>query len=126
MSTCSRLPVLKNAVQCTINHHQLLNTRSHNSASAQNAQCSAHETIIICCPAGKPAISDAEFETLRDELLWNGSKVAVLGTDELKFLEATQVSGKGGYFTLLILLISRHSLARITSAEPLVCTFGWG
>jgi hypothetical protein len=51
-----------------------------------------------CCltgRAGKPAISDAEFETLRDELLWNGSKVAVLGTDELMFLEATQVRVNG-------------------------------
>mmetsp|Transcript_27403 Transcript_27403/g.70603 ORF Transcript_27403/g.70603 Transcript_27403/m.70603 type:complete len:341 (-) Transcript_27403:484-1506(-) len=44
---------------------------------------------------GKPTISDAEFETLRDELLWNGSKVAILGSDELKFLEATQAFSKG-------------------------------
>uniref|UniRef100_A0A7S0N9T8 PGR5-like protein 1A, chloroplastic n=1 Tax=Chlamydomonas leiostraca TaxID=1034604 RepID=A0A7S0N9T8_9CHLO len=44
---------------------------------------------------GKPAISDEEFENLKDELLWNGSKVAVLDKDELMFLEATQAYTKG-------------------------------
>lgn len=44
---------------------------------------------------GKPTISDAEFETLKEELLWNGSKVAILDSDELTFLEASQAYAKG-------------------------------
>ncbi len=40
-------------------------------------------------------MSDAEFEALKDELLWNGSKVAVLDGDELMFLEASQAYAKG-------------------------------
>lgn len=40
-------------------------------------------------------MSDAEFETLKEELLWNGSKVAVLDGDELAFLEASQAFAKG-------------------------------
>ncbi len=37
-----------------------------------------------------PKLSDEEFNLLKDELLWNGSKVAVLDSDEKRFLEATQ------------------------------------
>lgn len=33
-------------------------------------------------------MSNEEFEILKDELTWAGSKVAVLSTDELRFLEA--------------------------------------
>ena len=33
-------------------------------------------------------MSNAEFENLRDELTWAGSKVVVLSPDELRFLEA--------------------------------------
>jgi hypothetical protein len=44
---------------------------------------------------GKPEISDAEFDLLKDELLWNGSKVAVLSASEQKFLEAVLSFNKG-------------------------------
>jgi uncharacterized short protein YbdD (DUF466 family) len=37
---------------------------------------------------GKAAISDAEFDLLKEELLWAGSKVVVLDGDEQRFLEA--------------------------------------
>ena len=37
---------------------------------------------------GAPTMSNEEFENLREELTWAGSKVAVLSPDELKFLEA--------------------------------------
>lgn len=36
----------------------------------------------------KPSISDEEFDLLKDELLWSGSKVAILSGDEKRFLEA--------------------------------------
>ncbi|KAG7672555.1 putative PGR5-like protein 1A, chloroplastic [Nannochloris sp. 'desiccata'] len=44
---------------------------------------------------GKPEISDAEFDLLKDELLWNGSKVAILSSNEKKFLEAVLSFNKG-------------------------------
>lgn len=44
---------------------------------------------------GKPTMSDAEFEALKEELLWNGSKVAILDSAELMFLEASQAYAKG-------------------------------
>ena len=44
---------------------------------------------------GKPEITDAEFDLLKDELLWNGSKVAVLSKNEQKFLEAVLSFNKG-------------------------------
>jgi hypothetical protein len=43
----------------------------------------------------KPAISDAEFDVLKDELLWSGSQVAVLTSDEQRFLECTQAALRG-------------------------------
>eukprot|EP00878_Enallax_costatus_P000914 GHUV01001044.1.p1 GENE.GHUV01001044.1~~GHUV01001044.1.p1 ORF type:complete len:416 (+),score=103.50 GHUV01001044.1:3-1250(+) len=43
----------------------------------------------------KPSISDEEFELLKEELLWNGSKVAILDPDEQRFLEATVAYQKG-------------------------------
>lgn len=43
----------------------------------------------------KPSISDEEFELLKEELLWNGSKVAILDTEEQKFLEATMAYSRG-------------------------------
>jgi hypothetical protein len=45
--------------------------------------------------AGKPSITDAEFDMLKQELLWNGSKVAILDSDELLFLEASQAYAAG-------------------------------
>lgn len=39
---------------------------------------------------GKAAISDAEFDLLKEELLWAGSKVVVLDSDEQRFLEAVR------------------------------------
>lgn len=44
---------------------------------------------------GKPTMSDAEFEVLKEELQWAGSKVATLDSDELRFLEASQAYAKG-------------------------------
>lgn len=48
-------------------------------------------------------MSDAEFENLKEELLWNGSKVAVLDRDELTFLEASMSYAKVGSVSLLLL-----------------------
>eukprot|EP00775_Hariotina_reticulata_P004953 gene4953-5194_t len=36
-----------------------------------------------------PKLSDEEFTVLKDELLWNGSKVAILDSEEQRFLEAS-------------------------------------
>ena len=44
---------------------------------------------------GKPAISDEEFDLLKDELIWSGSKVAVLTSSEKKFMEATLAYNAG-------------------------------
>lgn len=44
---------------------------------------------------GKPAISDEEFDLLKDELLWSGSKVAILTSAEKKFLEASLAYNAG-------------------------------
>jgi hypothetical protein len=38
----------------------------------------------------KPKLTDEEFELLKEELIWAGSKVAILDSDEQRFLEATQ------------------------------------
>jgi hypothetical protein len=44
---------------------------------------------------GKASISDEEFDLLKDELLWSGSKVAILSSDEKRFLEASIAYNKG-------------------------------
>lgn len=44
---------------------------------------------------GKPSISDEEFDLLKDELLWSGSKVAVLSSTEQKFMEASLAYAAG-------------------------------
>jgi len=44
---------------------------------------------------GKPAISDEEFDLLKDELLWSGSKVAILSSSEKRFLEASMAYNAG-------------------------------
>lgn len=44
---------------------------------------------------GKANISDAEFDLLKEELLWAGSKVVVLDGDEQRFLEAVRSWGRG-------------------------------
>lgn len=44
---------------------------------------------------GQPSISDEEFDLLKDELLWSGSKVAILTSDEKRFLEATMAYNQG-------------------------------
>jgi len=44
---------------------------------------------------GKPSMTDQEFELLKEELLWSGSKVAILDSDELKFLEASKAYQAG-------------------------------
>lgn len=44
---------------------------------------------------GKAMLNDEEFENLREELLWSGSKVAVLDSDEQKFLEASMAYNRG-------------------------------
>eukprot|EP00879_Flechtneria_rotunda_P002353 GHRR01002548.1.p1 GENE.GHRR01002548.1~~GHRR01002548.1.p1 ORF type:complete len:342 (+),score=116.27 GHRR01002548.1:162-1187(+) len=43
----------------------------------------------------KPKLSDEEFNLLKDELLWAGSKVAILDSKEQRFLEATLAYSKG-------------------------------
>lgn len=43
---------------------------------------------------GKPQISDEEFELLKEELIWNGSKIPLLDSDEQKFLEASVAFSK--------------------------------
>ncbi|KAJ9506079.1 hypothetical protein QJQ45_016603 [Haematococcus lacustris] len=55
----------------------------------------ASQSSVDALAAGKPTMSDAEFETLKEELLWNGSKVAILDSDELMFLEASQAYARG-------------------------------
>jgi hypothetical protein len=42
-----------------------------------------------------PKLSDEEFTLLKDELLWNGSKVAILDSDEQRFLEASMAYQAG-------------------------------
>lgn len=44
---------------------------------------------------GKPMMSDDEFELLKEELLWNGSRVPILSSDEQRFLEASIAYYKG-------------------------------
>lgn len=44
---------------------------------------------------GQPKLSDEEFELLREELYWNGSKVATLDSDEQRFLEVSQAYAAG-------------------------------
>jgi hypothetical protein len=44
---------------------------------------------------GKPKMSDEEFELLKEELLWAGSKVATLEADEQRFLEASMAYARG-------------------------------
>eukprot|EP00887_Chlorella_sp_A99_P001905 scaffold18.g1905.t1 len=43
----------------------------------------------------QPTLTDEEFDLLKDELVWSGSKVAVLSTDEQRFLEAQVAFAKG-------------------------------
>ena len=43
----------------------------------------------------KAILSDEEFETLREELIWNGSKVAVLDSDEQRLLQASKAYARG-------------------------------
>ncbi|KAF6264208.1 hypothetical protein COO60DRAFT_1281924 [Scenedesmus sp. NREL 46B-D3] len=43
----------------------------------------------------KPKLTDEEFELLKEELLWAGSKVAILDSNEQRFLEASQAYVKG-------------------------------
>jgi len=44
---------------------------------------------------GKPTMSDEEFQLLKEELLWNGSKVPILDKKEMQFLEASIAYSKG-------------------------------
>lgn len=37
----------------------------------------------------KPKMTDEEFEVLKSELIWSGSKVAILDSDEQRFMEVT-------------------------------------
>lgn len=42
-----------------------------------------------------PQLSDEEFSLLKEELIWNGSKVAILDSNEQRFLEATMAYAAG-------------------------------
>lgn len=44
---------------------------------------------------GESILTDEEFETLKEELLWQGSEVAILSSAEQKFLEASLAYSKG-------------------------------
>ena len=44
---------------------------------------------------GRATLSDAEFENLKEDLVWQGSKVAVLSSDEQRFLEAQLAFNRG-------------------------------
>ncbi len=44
---------------------------------------------------GKPTMNDDEFNILKDELIWSGSTVAVLSSDEQRFLEASMAYNRG-------------------------------
>ncbi len=44
---------------------------------------------------GTPALTDEEFDLLKDELIWSGSKVAVLTKNEKRFMEATLAYNAG-------------------------------
>eukprot|EP01024_Parvocaulis_polyphysoides_P043681 TRINITY_DN40058_c0_g2_i2.p1 TRINITY_DN40058_c0_g2~~TRINITY_DN40058_c0_g2_i2.p1 ORF type:complete len:158 (-),score=16.99 TRINITY_DN40058_c0_g2_i2:94-567(-) len=44
---------------------------------------------------GKSVMSDEEFENLKEELIWSGSKIAVLSSKEQKFLEASRAYQSG-------------------------------
>eukprot|EP00884_Botryococcus_braunii_P020975 jgi/Botrbrau1/7561/Bobra.0159s0011.1 len=43
----------------------------------------------------KPILNNEEFDLLKEELLWQGSKVAILSSQELKFLEAKGAYARG-------------------------------
>jgi hypothetical protein len=53
--------------------------------------------------ADKPKLTDEEFELLKEELIWAGSKVAILDGDEQRFLEASQAYQKVRCCAVLIL-----------------------
>lgn len=44
---------------------------------------------------GKSTMPDDEFNLLKEELIWSGSKVAILDVEEQKFLEASMMISKG-------------------------------
>jgi len=44
---------------------------------------------------GRASMTDEEFDNLKEELTWEGSSVATLSTDELRFLEATRAFRDG-------------------------------
>lgn len=44
---------------------------------------------------GKPIMTDEEFEVLKDELIWGGSKIMVLDSEEKIFVEAAMAFAKG-------------------------------
>jgi hypothetical protein len=46
----------------------------------------------------EPVLSDSEFDNLKQELQWEGSKVVVLTSDEKRLLEAKQAYKKGAPF----------------------------
>ena len=43
----------------------------------------------------KPIMSNEEFDNLKEELMWNGSSVVILSSDEQRFLEALQSYAAG-------------------------------
>ncbi|KAL3156704.1 hypothetical protein ABBQ38_000979 [Trebouxia sp. C0009 RCD-2024] len=43
----------------------------------------------------KPAMSNEEFDNLKEELLWEGSKVAVLSGTEQRFMQASMAAAAG-------------------------------
>ena len=69
-----------NATFCTIFSHRMYTIVSRIDQSSLFLQSYYYD--------GMASITDEEFDLLKDELLWSGSKVAILSSDEKKFLEA--------------------------------------
>lgn len=44
---------------------------------------------------GKPVMSNEEFDNLKEELIWEGSRVAVLSAEEQRFMEASMSYAEG-------------------------------
>jgi hypothetical protein len=72
---------------------------------------------------GEAKLTDEEFENLKDDLIWSGSKIAVLSSNEQRFLEATIADSRGKpfltddeYDELKAKLIAENSV--VTRAGP--------
>jgi hypothetical protein len=65
------------------------------AGSPARSGASAPQALQAYYFEGKQLLNDDEFENLKDDLLWNGSKVAILSSAEQRFLEASRAYAKG-------------------------------